>query len=117
MVTSPGVGGGGKNMEAISVLFLAASLGAVQNAEKEARGLRELTRKLEDRDPRTQIDAAQSLRALGPNALPALPHLLVALENGDEVVRTHLAEAIGELGTAAVPALIPVLGEVGEEGL
>src|SRR6266545_4922443 len=114
MVTRPDRRGGGKNLRALSALLVVILPGSVPAADaKEDRALRELTRALEDQDPRARIQAAISLGALGPEALPALPNLLEALLTEDEEVRLHVAGALGKLGPRAVPTLIPVLGEIG----
>src|SRR6185503_4265560 len=119
MVPGPRRAGGGKNMSAISAIFVAMILGSGPAADPGAgdRELRELTRALGGEDPPARIQAAISLGTLGPRALPALPHLLEALLTDDEEVRLHVAGALGKLGPGAVPTLITVLGEIGDEWL
>src|SRR6185436_10600322 len=127
MVPGPRRAGGGKNMSAISAIFVAMILGSGPAADPGAgdRELRELTRALGGEDPPARIQAAISLGTLGPRALPALPHLLEALLTDDEEVRLHVAGAddphhrgvvrvlarLGRKAKAAVPALIRGLGD------
>lgn len=52
--------------------------------------------------------ASRALGEIGPEAIPAVPHLITALHNDDREVRAIVAEALGQIGPdaiAAVPAL------------
>lgn len=53
--------------------------------------------------------AVAALAGLGAAAAPAIPQLMQALSDHDDLVRAHAVEAIGQLGEAARPAL-PLLG-------
>ena len=56
--------------------------------------------------------AARVLRGIGPNCEPILPQLLDALRDEDALVRDHVIDAIGSMGTNAknaVPALVAAI--------
>ncbi|MCA9054514.1 MAG: HEAT repeat domain-containing protein [Planctomycetaceae bacterium] len=60
-------------------------------------------------------NAVRTIGKIGPDALPALPALIDELDNPEDTIREHAAEAIGDIGPVAaeagVPALRGVLGD------
>jgi len=61
---------------------------------------------LDAEDPGTRADAARALAVLG---VPAIPDLLVALENAGPASRTRMTEALVSTGTPAIPLLLAVI--------
>ena len=55
-------------------------------------------------DPAAQIQAAESLEALGPGAVEAVPALIDLLKSGNAEVQAHAAAALGAIGHEAKPA-------------
>ena len=74
-----------------------------------------LVKQLADKSSRVRSNAARTLENLDPAAKDAVPVLIEALKQKDEVnvgtVLPIVAKALGRLGMAAVPALIEVLKE------
>lgn len=64
-------------------------------------------------DPEVRLSAAVALGKLGPDARSAVPALIGALRDSDEVdafrVRFAIVDALASIGTAAVPDLIELL--------
>jgi HEAT repeat protein len=63
---------------------------------------------LKSPDPEQRANAAAALGSAGPNAAPAVPHLIEALKDSDALVRRLSAYALGQMGPAAreaIPAL------------
>ena len=62
-----------------------------------------------------RLAAADSLGALGEDAVPAVPALARALRDAAETVQLNAAYALGAVGVAALPALLEALDDA-EEG-
>jgi HEAT repeat protein len=61
-----------------------------------------------------RANACAALGSAGPNAAPAVPHLIPVLKDNDPLVRRLAAYALGEIGPAAreaVPALQGALND------
>ena len=56
------------------------------------------------------VDLSQAIRAYGPLAASAFKPLMIGLTSQDEFIRVACAEAIGELGEVAIPAIGPLVG-------
>jgi HEAT repeat protein len=56
-----------------------------------------------------RVGACDGLRALGPEAKAAIPALLEAIKDPDELVPTSAAFALGAIGAAATPDLVKLL--------
>jgi HEAT repeat protein len=63
---------------------------------------------LSDRELGVRLNCANSLHRLGPDAKPAVPGLILALEDEDFLVQRRAAEAIGSIGPAASSAVLPL---------
>lgn len=57
-------------------------------------------------------NAARTIGKIGPDALPALPDLIAELDNPEDTIREHAAEAIGDIGPAAAELGVPALRRV-----
>ncbi|MFY9131891.1 MAG: HEAT repeat domain-containing protein [Candidatus Methanoculleus thermohydrogenotrophicum] len=75
--------------------------------EKDYSGL---IRALGGEDPTIRADAAKALCTLG---VPALPDLLVALENAGPATRTRMAEGLASAGPSSVPLLLALVLRAG----
>jgi HEAT repeat protein len=69
---------------------------------------------LEDKEPLIRIEAARALGAIGPDAKAAIPALVKRLDDKDAVrsegaVWFAAAKALGEIGPASMPHLMPIL--------
>lgn len=68
------------------------------------KGVSELIKALSSQDPATQIEAAESLEAMGPAGAEAVSTLIEALKSDNGEVQAHAADALGAIGQAARPA-------------
>jgi HEAT repeat protein len=73
-------------------------------------GIAELAKQVREGDETWQVESLRALRALGPDAEPALDALIHTLETAPDLKRKHLAidalKAIGPRARIAVPAVI-----------
>ena len=76
-----------------------------------------VTALLADPDETVQRASAKALGTIGPSAAAAIPQLIKALHAKSGAVTVHAADALARIGPAAVPALISVLGEEDLRGL
>ncbi|HVR34535.1 MAG TPA: HEAT repeat domain-containing protein [Methylomirabilota bacterium] len=91
-----------------------AALQSLSHVEHGSVVALEAGRLLADPKPGVRIDAAQLLKNLGPEAKPAIPALIEALQDENADVLRFAAQALGSIGPearAAVPGLIEVLEE------
>ena len=66
-----------------------------------AAGIPKLEAAAADPVPRVQESALRALQRFGPDAAPALPSMLAALDSGEEEVRQAALEAVGAVGRSA----------------
>jgi HEAT repeat protein len=95
-----------------AVLVLVTIKGTVV-LSAEPRGIDELLKAMEDRDPHARFMACRELQDLGLDAAPAVPRLIQLLDARDDGARAA-ADTLGAVGkdaTAAIPKLIEQLGE------
>jgi HEAT repeat protein len=57
-------------------------------------------------------NAARTIGKIGPDALPAVPELIAELDNPEDTIREHAAEAIGDIGPVAAELGVPALRRV-----
>ncbi len=102
------IGAGGALALGVLVgLALAPGSARAQGADAPFEALVEALRS-DDQDARGQ--AALQLGSLGPEALPAVPAMVGAIETSDATVRNALAQALARVGADALPALVGALG-------
>lgn len=77
--------------------WCATSLGA-------DRDVAELIKALGSQDATVQIEAAEALEAMGPDAADGVSALMGALKSDNAEVQAHAADALGAIGGAARPA-------------
>ena len=56
-------------------------------------------RKLHHENPEVRVNAAEALGSIGEGAKDAVPALIQALQDDDEIVRYHAAYALRDIGT------------------
>lgn len=71
--------------------------------------INDLITALTDEEIATRKGAAFGLGIIGPEAAPAIPHLIARLKDSDEEVQLSAAIALRRMGQAAVPALTAAL--------
>lgn len=76
----------------------------------DQKGVADLVNLLMDKDSHVRANAAQALASYGHQAKAAVPALVSALEDPDDVVRQNAIAALENCGPVAVPALIKALG-------
>lgn len=80
-----------------------------------APALPELLAVMHDESLNTEArwNAIRTIGKIGPDAISSLPDLIAALDDEEDTIREHSAEAIGDIGPTTaeegVPALIPML--------
>jgi HEAT repeat protein len=74
-------------------------------APASTRAVPALVEVLKNRPARLRIEAARALALLGLDARAAQPALLEALTSDDTLVRRGAADALGQMGTEALPTL------------
>lgn len=57
-------------------------------------------------------NAARTIGKIGPDARPAVPDLIAELDNPEDTIREHAAEAIGDIGPVAAELGVPALRRV-----
>ncbi|HEY7156218.1 MAG TPA: HEAT repeat domain-containing protein, partial [Gemmataceae bacterium] len=71
-------------------------------------------RMLEADDPKTRLQAVETLAVLGPEARTAVPALIAALKDKDEDVRGAAAKALSEVGPG-LPEVVDALARASKE--
>src|SRR5262249_9744326 len=72
---------------------------------------KDYARFLRDGNTRVRVFAAAALRNLdGPDALPALQELIVALDDDDYLVRGYATDGLGNIGDKAAEAIPRIVG-------
>ncbi|HXK08786.1 MAG TPA: protein kinase [Vicinamibacteria bacterium] len=84
-----------------------AVLALADAGARSPEGVRALADALGDSDRRVRFMAAAALGRIGPAAAPAIPALLLALD--DEAAGNEAAESLVRIGRAAVPALLAAM--------
>ncbi|MBC7816891.1 MAG: HEAT repeat domain-containing protein [Planctomycetaceae bacterium] len=59
-----------------------------------------------------QWNAARTIGKIGPNAVSAVPDLIDELDDPEDTIREHAAEAIGDIGPVAAELGVPALRKV-----
>lgn len=91
-----------KNVIVAILVIIAGSLGvAMGRADELADARRQLTAS----EAEKRVAAADQLATLGPQAAPAVPDLVRALDDPNPDVRWHAARALHAIGPAASPAV------------
>jgi HEAT repeat protein len=105
---------------AAAVLFLAPrawaqGAGSAKEPVSDGRTLSEWVADLKDGTaPQTRNAAAYEISGMGPDAAPAVPALIKALDDPEPTVRFPVLVALGEIGPAA-KAAVPKLKQMMEE--
>jgi len=97
-----------RDAAAVALLQIDLEAMVTEAAGKANPEVRELIRRLREKDESEAVAAARNLARRGAEARAAVPALAAALANRSKAVRTAAAEALGALGPAAksvVPAL------------
>src|SRR5256885_1958284 len=82
-----------------------SSLACGARTPYEGKSVAQLTRMLQDTDPKVQAQGAFGLSLLGAAAKPAVPGLVEQLKNPDSLVRQQSALALGHIGPDASDAV------------
>jgi HEAT repeat protein len=103
---------------AAAILLLTSTASAQGAATKEpvsdGRTLTQWIADLKEPAPQTRNAAAYEISGMGPAAAPAVPALIVALDDPEATVRFPATVALGEIGPAA-KAAVPKLKQMMEE--
>jgi HEAT repeat protein len=103
---------------AAAVLLLTSTASAQGAATKEpesdGRTLTQWIADLKEPAPQTRNAALYEISGMGPAAAPAVPALIVALDDPEATVRFPATVALGEIGPAA-RAAVPKLKQMMEE--
>ena len=105
---------------AAAVLFLAPrawaqGAGSAKEPVSDGKTLSEWVADLKDGTaPQTRNAAAYEISGMGPDAAPAVPALIKALEDPEPTVRFPVLVALGEIGPAA-KAAVPKLKQMMDE--
>jgi HEAT repeat protein len=73
----------------------------------DAADVKELVKKLKEKDPEVRREAVRELSDLGPEAKEALAELVKALRDNDLFVRRFSAQALGNIGPDAAKDALP----------
>jgi HEAT repeat protein len=87
---------------------------ATKEPESDGRTLTQWIADLKAPAPQTRNAAAYEISGMGPAAAPAVPALIVALDDPEATVRFPATVALGEIGPAA-RAAVPKLKQMMEE--
>jgi HEAT repeat protein len=79
----------------------ACAIGCGSKPPYEGKSEAQLERMLHDSDPAVQTQGAFGLSLLGPEARPAVPALIEALDSPNALVRQNAALALGSIGPDA----------------
>jgi HEAT repeat protein len=94
-----------KEMKRLVLLAVLAAMSAWCATSLAAEGnVAELIKALGSQDAAAQIEAAEALEAMGPDASDAVSVLTKLLKSDATEVQAHAAEALGAIGSAAKPA-------------
>lgn len=104
---------------AVAVLVVAPAAraqGAAKDPVTDGRPLSEWIADLKAVAPQTRNAAAYEISGLGPEAAPAVPALILALDDPSPSVRFPVTVALGEIGSAAADA-VPRLKKMMDEDI
>jgi HEAT repeat protein len=87
---------------------------ATKEPESDGRTLTQWIAELKAPAPQTRNAALYEISGMGPAAAPAVPALIVALDDPEATVRFPATVALGEIGPAA-KAAVPKLKQMMEE--
>jgi HEAT repeat protein len=87
---------------------------ATKEPESDGRTLTQWIADLKEPAPQTRNAALYEISGMGPAAAPAVPALIVALDDPEATVRFPATVALGEIGPAA-RAAVPKLKQMMEE--